>query len=251
MKYSGLATGLAIATLSSSASAAVISIPGMLDHQAVSINSPAPTLLAYDEFDPSLGTLDSVQISFTGMATIQSMTAVNLVGAGSFTYPAPYSAPAHFSLGFDSVMRGFETLLDSVNPIIVMANGTGNIATNIVPFSFSFSIGQDQDYGIPVFTDPDGSGGASSMAINASLADFQPVDPLLTGLPIYTNFTATTQSFDPRISPFMTTLEGSMQVSYWYTKEIEIADVPLPAAAWLFGSGLLALVGLARCKKTN
>jgi hypothetical protein len=30
---------------------------------------------------------------------------------------------------------------------------------------------------------------------------------------------------------------------------IEISQVPLPAAVWLFGSGLLGLVGIARRKK--
>ena len=29
----------------------------------------------------------------------------------------------------------------------------------------------------------------------------------------------------------------------------ELAPVPIPAAAWLFGSGLLGLVGMARRKK--
>jgi len=31
----------------------------------------------------------------------------------------------------------------------------------------------------------------------------------------------------------------------------EIETVPIPAAAWLFGSGLLGLVGIARRKKTD
>jgi hypothetical protein len=251
MKHSGLATGLVIATMSSGVSAAVISIPGMLDPQSVSFDSLAPTLLSYDEFDPSLGTLDSVEISFNGMVTIRSQTEVNLVNSGLLVFPEPYSAPVHLSMGFDSISRGFETTLDSIVPITVMANGMGDIATSIVPFSFSFSIDQDQDYGVPLLADPDGSGSATAMTINASLADFQPDDPLLTGLPIYTYFTANTLSFDPRINPFITTLSGSMQVNYWYTQEIEVTDVPLPAAAWLFGSGLLALVGVARRKKTN
>ena len=30
---------------------------------------------------------------------------------------------------------------------------------------------------------------------------------------------------------------------------IEISQVPVPAAAWLFGSGLVALIGLSRRKK--
>jgi hypothetical protein len=30
----------------------------------------------------------------------------------------------------------------------------------------------------------------------------------------------------------------------------QVSQVPIPAAAWLFGSGLLGLVGIARRKKT-
>jgi len=32
--------------------------------------------------------------------------------------------------------------------------------------------------------------------------------------------------------------------------EVSLAPIPIPAAAWLFGSGLLGMVGIARRKKT-
>lgn len=35
-----------------------------------------------------------------------------------------------------------------------------------------------------------------------------------------------------------------------YSLQIEVSAVPIPAAAWLFGSGLLGLIGIARRKKT-
>jgi hypothetical protein len=35
-----------------------------------------------------------------------------------------------------------------------------------------------------------------------------------------------------------------------YTWTFEVAAVPIPAAAWLFGSGLLSLIGVARRKKS-
>ena len=34
------------------------------------------------------------------------------------------------------------------------------------------------------------------------------------------------------------------------SQTVQLATVPIPAAVWLFGSGLLGLVGVARCKKT-
>ncbi|HKJ10160.1 MAG TPA: VPLPA-CTERM sorting domain-containing protein [Gammaproteobacteria bacterium] len=249
MKLLRLATAVAMAVMSSGVSAAAITIPGMLYAQSVSFDSPAPTLLSYDEFNPSLGTLDSVDITFTGLATIKSLTQPNVIMSGILPTPVSYSVPIDLNLGFDSISRGFKTTLDSIAPLTVMADGAGDAATTIMPFSFSFTIDHNQDYGVPVFADPDGSGSASSMIISASLADFLPIDPLLTGLPIYTSFTATTLSFDPRVNPFLTTLSGAMQINYWYTKEIQVSPVPLPAAAWLFGSGLLGLVSVARPKK--
>lgn len=246
MKYFRLATAVAMAALGSEVSANVITIPGQLDYQAVSFDSVAPVLM-YDEFDLRLGTLDSVDITFTGVATIQSQTQTQLIGLA----PAPYTALITLNLGFDSVSRGFETTVDSVAPLTVAASGTGAIATTIMPFSFSFTIDDIQDYGVPVNADPDGSGSASAMTISASRADFLPVNPLLPGVPVNTSFTASTQSLDPRVAPFMTTLTGAMQVEYWYTKEIEIPAVPLPAAAWLFGPGLFGLIGIAKRKKAT
>ena len=35
-----------------------------------------------------------------------------------------------------------------------------------------------------------------------------------------------------------------------YTYAIEVSPVPLPAAIWLFGSGLIGLIGIARRKKS-
>ena len=33
--------------------------------------------------------------------------------------------------------------------------------------------------------------------------------------------------------------------------QVQLSAVPIPAAAWLFSSGLLGLVGIARCKKAE
>ena len=37
--------------------------------------------------------------------------------------------------------------------------------------------------------------------------------------------------------------------SFTFTQTLELNPVPVPAAVWLFGSGLIALVGLARRKR--
>jgi hypothetical protein len=43
---------------------------------------------------------------------------------------------------------------------------------------------------------------------------------------------------------------SNTDLGYFVTISVEsVSAVPVPAAAWLFGSGLLGLVGVARLKK--
>jgi hypothetical protein len=50
--------------------------------------------------------------------------------------------------------------------------------------------------------------------------------------------------------PFKTTLSGGIDRNAWAVRDGDvISAVPLPAAAWLFGSGLLGLTGIARRRK--
>ncbi|VAW68715.1 hypothetical protein MNBD_GAMMA09-1860 [hydrothermal vent metagenome] len=55
------------------------------------------------------------------------------------------------------------------------------------------------------------------------------------------DYTATVPPLDP---------SGKGGLAYLYHLEGRISSVPLPAAVWLFGSGLLGLVGVARWRKT-
>ena len=43
---------------------------------------------------------------------------------------------------------------------------------------------------------------------------------------------------------------GFTTVSYYLHLEGHVSNVPVPAAAWLFGSGLVGLAGVARRRKT-
>lgn len=43
--------------------------------------------------------------------------------------------------------------------------------------------------------------------------------------------------------------DGSVHTSAWVFSGINVSSVPVPAAAWLLGSGLLGLVGVARKSK--
>ncbi|MDX2507825.1 MAG: VPLPA-CTERM sorting domain-containing protein [Gammaproteobacteria bacterium] len=49
----------------------------------------------------------------------------------------------------------------------------------------------------------------------------------------------------------LSSVEFSVPIGYRYTLDnIAISSVPLPAAVWLFGSGLIGLIGIARRKKS-
>lgn len=52
----------------------------------------------------------------------------------------------------------------------------------------------------------------------------------------------------PRIGDLGPILDGS--TDQFYIEGLNVTQVPVPAAVWLFGSGLLGLIGIARRKKT-
>lgn len=56
---------------------------------------------------------------------------------------------------------------------------------------------------------------------------------------------------NPHLKVFFTDGQGN-KVGSLYSQEIgDVAEVPLPAAAWLFGSGLLGLAGIARKRQAK
>ena len=44
-------------------------------------------------------------------------------------------------------------------------------------------------------------------------------------------------------------LRGGQQLTLAYIYKDGVGEVPVPAAVWLFGSGLIGLIGIARRKK--
>lgn len=111
-------------------------------------------------------------------------------------------------------------------------------------------------------------GGSSNEAnelvqLNFRLADFDPTRPSVTSV-MKTDveddgFVVDTQYFSIKKQNFLWFFEntsgGSLTVamqgddySHWTKYGETVSEVPLPTAAWLFGSGLIALVGLKRRK---
>jgi hypothetical protein len=68
------------------------------------------------------------------------------------------------------------------------------------------------------------------------------------GLEMYGNSGDQSQTLSTTLA-FSVFMEEGDVVDMFAEGGPEVSAIPIPAAAWLFGSGLLGLVGIARCKK--
>ena len=115
------------------------------------------------------------------------------------------------------------------------------------------------------FTDEFSVLSAEPMTFRVTLTDFEFPAPMIeTGV----NLTTATESLGSLMAPGSFTFDyvpgdraiGEYSVSFYGFADastssqlgqygIDISQVPVPAAAWLFGSGLIGLIGIARRKK--
>ena len=124
--------------------------------------------------------------------------------------------------------------------------------------SFALTFSGDQLFGQPGVVD-----NAAGTWTNADVTSFN--GTLLTDFDIATvTFLATNPTANPVVSPTDVTigLFGNGDDRIWFDSDgfvdvnptfiggsVTVNAVPVPAAVWLFGSGLLGLVGMARRKK--
>ena len=135
------------------------------------------------------------------------------------------------SPAIDKAWQAFAStgMLESTSPTSIVG-ASGNTAT--LDFS-GISVDWNGIDAIPLH-DPIGFPADTGLAFITCVIDCGLGDTYILD---YAGHTTMTQTGKDGV-PFLIHLEGT------------ITAVPLPATAWLFGSGLLGLVGMARCKKT-
>jgi len=145
-----------------------------------------------------------------------------------------YGTPFGLDVGFTITVSGtFDDSVISTAPYTVYfdsANSSSNTMT-IVAGSYTWDQTQDDSYGSggPNLV-LDGSGNFVGINFHALLLDGS--------------------AFDSFSSTFAINDDAFNEVNgTWTASTFSMTPVPVPAAVWLFGSGLLGLVGLARRKK--
>ena len=120
-----------------------------------------------------------------------------------------------------------DSALTSGSGFIDFSSGSGNTMTINVGTEI-FTAANDTDFG---------TGGGPSITLSSlSLADFD-FQAFMGSNGAVADFNSNFTSFD----------DFDMLVGDWQT-DIQITAVPVPAAVWLFGSGLIGLAGVARRK---
>lgn len=159
---------------------------------------------------------------------------VNYTITGDVVLGADNFGPNAFGLNeFDTITATGtfdDSVLTSGSGTIDFSSGSGNTMTINVGTE-TFTASNDIGYGT--------SGGPTITLGSFSLSDFNFLASLGTNGAV-ADFSSSFTSFDDFANLF-----GDWQTS------VSITPVPVPAAVWLFGSGLLGLVGVARRKRAS
>jgi len=205
--------------------------------QAKSLDAslPAPSLIAFDAFDPALGTLTSAQISMTGVMSVQAFASPfpgepGLFNPYSFSIVSSLNAVSPGGFGF-----AFGTPASWTVPFAT--SGIGAVVTAATPFSLGFAFGPQSDVtgfaslgGFSGFTQP-------PVPITGQLGDF--VETLITeALGIQQQFIVPLPLVLGAPVPVTVTgaqFQGVIELTYTYASDANTVQEP----------GSLALLGLA------
>ena len=240
--------GFLIFALGSPLQAAVIQQFNTFNTSAAALQSD---LFAFDPFDTALGTLDRVSLNFQGTVTNFSLATQNLLPIGPFGsfVPVPYD----YRIGLDMdvfSLAGFDFDFASDARFIFSGNNSGlnTIITGTRTFSLTTEFDEITDFigfDVPTVSGVD----FAPVSIDSSRADFE--SNLVTaslGLQ-FQMVNIWSVIFEDGAAAVITPTgrtDGLLTLTYEYTS---IPAIPVPAAAWLFGTALIGLVGFNRRRK--
>ncbi len=183
-------------------------------------------------FNPSLGTLNSVEIAISGTGTMvvtfqNTSSSSEKVNAAGFSY-----------LTLDSQLAGGNTAISNLLESYDSDSGFFAELTGSYPTQYTVAKG-----GIKVFPSFDLTGSYSDTFTGADLADF-------TGIGNYnldfdtSSGTIMTVNGTNYLATFVSPVGASVTVTYDYSPPV----IPEPGTLTLFGTGLLGLAGMLRYK---
>lgn len=191
------------------------------------------TVTGLQQFDPALGTL-------TGVSFVVSM--------GAFSFDAELLGDPMIDASFTGEFEG------SMQADLLYSNGTSSIVLDLIPAGISLycegdhpdlcedSISDSYDFSI------------DSLVIPRTVGEFMPADIIGTGNVTNLSLAINTLGFSflENSGLDFTQVTGLAEISdATVTVTYDYAVVPVPAAVWLFGTGLIGLAGIARRKRTR
>lgn len=221
-----LVPNLALAALVTvNVSGSITTSPGdyfySIEGSTFTVNAVYDTSIADRQSDPTLGFFND-QIGETALVSFELSTDLGSVNFQTANLIEPTQAP-HVTQSESAGQQKVSTIYNaSLSP--TPKNGFTSTMQDFVPDALVFGltgIGSN-DY---FFTDPN--------ELFSGIGNFSTVASFLGGSVNLTDYTT----------------PGQATISFGSAAEISISAVPVPAAAWLFCSGLIGLVGFARRKK--
>lgn len=205
-------------------------------------------------------------VTVFSQARLSDLTATaNIDQSGSYSTTAQASVHYFMELASSS---GFPSDYFFTVPISVLANGYADVGGSPAPIGSSFNHNTASasvtlggggwyacaGYGCWVGSTTSFSGGLTSLKPGSSASGYGGnIFEVIVSASVTTNSNYPTSYAhawaDPTIQIDPTFLAAHPEYSLSFSKNLPAAVVPVPAAAWLFGSGLIGLVGVARKRK--